>query len=475
MRRYGSILKFTLLILPVVFFAFGEAGPAGAAQPASKVYFSRGQAAIDPQNPAKSHQQAIKNFMAQGLLQAVGAFLGPEQIGSQYEKLQKGILGGPEKYIDTYQVYSEKQIDGEYQVVGQVTVTMDTLKNDLVKLGALASQNAPAASASQPQAAKAPTTPVAANTAEKSPPNSVAQKNPDSAQTKKSQPIASPAPSKEPSGAALKGKQPLSRGIVPTKKEVLWAVVEKWDEKWVLPTDSSDIRCIFARSLAKQMDRLGFSILLVQPGAIEMDTEGNIPPYQAVSLARELGVKHVVVGKISYISDRNSQEVSLNADLRVLGPDDGQAAGHEIKKTLSMDDLSNQAGATELASMIAPQLSVLFGGPKESAAKSEPGSPEFPSHLGKLVIHLPSLQYSHWTELEKVLHGQFQTMHVDDLQIGPSETLVNLSGVDSSYILKMDGARLASGFELRIDSYSTQEGAMKISFIAPAKVQAQPK
>lgn len=472
MRRYGSFLKFIMFILPAVLFTFGQAG---AAQPASKVFFSRGQAAVDPQNPAKSHQQAIKNFMAQGLLQAIGTFLGPEQMGSQYEKIRKDILREPEKYIDTYQVYSEKQINGQYQVVGQVSVTMDALKKDLAKMGAPGSQNGPAATSSQPQAAKAASTPAGAEGIDKSAPNSVAQKKPDSAQAQKSEPAASEAAAKEASGTAVKDAQPLSRGIVSTKKEVLWAVVEKWDEKWVLPTDSSNSRCIFARSLAKQMDRLGFSILLTQPGAIEMDTEGNIPPYQATSLAAKLGVKYIVVGKVSYISDRTSQEVSLNADLRVLGPDGGQGAGHEIKKTLSMDDLSNQAGAKELASMIAPQLSALFGGPGEAAAKSQPGSAEFPSHLGKLVIHLPSSQYSHWTELKKILHGQFQTMHVDDLQIGPAETLVNLSGVDGSYILKMDGSRLADGFALRIDSYSTQKGAMKISFTAPAKVQAQTK
>jgi hypothetical protein len=474
MRRCGWILKFTLIILPALLFAFGQAGLVRAAQPASKVFFSRGQAAVDAQNPAKSHQQAIKNFMAQGLLEAISTFLGPAQISSEYEKLQKDILGGPEKYIDTYQIYSEKQVDGEYQVVGQVTVTLDALKKDLMKLGALGAQNPPPAPSSQPQAAKASKTVVAPNGVE-TPKNSVAQKNEDSAQTQKSQPPASAAASKEVPDAALKGAQPLSRGIVSTKKEVLWAVVEKWDEKWVLPTDNSDIRCIFAKSLAKQMDRLGFSILLARPGAIEMDTEGNIPPYQAASLAGELGVKYVVVGKVSYISDHKSQEVSLTADLKVLGPGGGQAAGHEIKKTLSMDDLSNQAGATELASTIALKLSTLFGGPGESTAKTKPGSAEFPSHLEKLVVHLPSLQYSHWTELEKVLRGQFQSMHIDDLQIGPAETLVDLSGVDGSYILKMDGARLADGSALRIDSYSTQEGAMKISFIAPAKVQAQPK
>ena len=83
-------------------------------------------------------------------------------------------------------------------------------------------------------------------------------------------------------------------------------------------------------------------------------------------------------------------------------------AGVEIRKTLSMEDLSNQAGAFELAKRVAPELSSLLGGPKTLADNAGPGSAEFPAHLGKLVIHLSSIQYAHWMELQQILRRSFR-------------------------------------------------------------------
>ncbi len=476
MRKHASIVKVGVLFFLAVILAVPAASPVAAAQPVSKSFFSNGQAVSDAQNQAKSQQQAIQNLMAQGLIQAIATFLTPAQMGAQFDKLQKSVLAGPEKYVDSYQVYSENQAGGEFQVIGVVTVSMNTLKAELVTLGLLGAQNTPAAASSP----GAPAAPVSAASAAAGPPAAASPTQAGAgANNQSAQPIQSQAPapatvSTTPASAGQNGAEQLSRGIRPTKKEILWAVVEKWDEKWVLPTDSSNISCIFAHSIAKEMDGFGFSILLPQAGSVEMDNDGNIPPYQAVSLADALGVKDVVVGKVSYKVNRQSQEVSLNADLRVLNGG-GNQSGVEIRKTLSMDDLSNQAGALELAHMMAPQLSGLFGGPKTLAENGGPGSAEFPAHLGKLVIYLPSLQYSNWTELQNVLHQQFQTMHVDDLQIGPVQTTVNLNGIDAGYILKMNGTRLPSGARVRIDSYSTQAGTMKISFISPAKVQAKSK
>ncbi|MDR3568213.1 MAG: hypothetical protein P4L43_09325 [Syntrophobacteraceae bacterium] len=469
MREHASIVKVGPLVFLAVIFTVCVCSPVESARADSKAYFSSGQAVFDPQNQAKSRQQAIKDFMTRGLIQAIASFLDPDQMGAQFDKLQKSVLAGPQKYVNTYQLFSEKQIGGEFQVVGKVTVSMDILKKDLEKLGAVGSKNPPAPPLpATPPAAAAP--PPAAALAPRPAAGSTGQP----AREKKPQPPVSPPVAVTPAGPGPNVAAPASRGIRPTKKEVLWAVVEKWDEKWLLPTDSGDIRCIFARSIAKEMDGFGFSILLAQPGAVEMDNDGNIPPYQAVSLAGELGVKNVVVGKVSYIVDRQNREVSLQADLRVIRSGKGQT-GVQIRKTLSMEDLSNQAGALELARRIAPRLSGLLGGPEALVESGGPGSAQFPAHLGKLVLHLGSLQYPHWSELETILRRQFQDMHVDDLQIGPTETVITLDKVDGGYLLKLNGTRLPSGVALQIDSYSTQAATMNISFVSPVKVQAQPK
>ncbi len=464
MRKHATIPKVRILFFLAVILMLAPRGLL-AAQSCSKTYFSNGQAAFDPQNQAKSRQQALKAFLTRGLVQAVAHYLSPDQMGSQFEKLQKELLAGPEKFIDKYQVFSEKQTDGQFQVVGKVTVSMTALKEELQKQGFLAAPEG--ATASRPP--EAPPS-AGANPAETSPAPAAAKNQ--TAQPEK--PLAASTTPATSEATGPNGPGQLSRGISPTKKDVLWAVVEKWDEKWVLPTNGGDIRCIFARSIAKQMDGFGFSILLPQPGSVEMDTDGNIPPYQAVAIAGKLGIKDVVVGKISYIVHRKTREVSLHADLRVPGPGQDQA-GVEIHKTLSMEDLSNQAGALELARRIAPRLNELLGGPESPADKSAPGSAELAPHPGHLLIHLSSLQYSHWTELEKILHTRFEAMHVDDLQIGPAQTTLNLSGVDGGYLLKLNQTKLPSGVEIRIDSYSTRPDVMKISFVSPAKLQAETK
>jgi hypothetical protein len=150
MRKHASTATVGALCFLAMIFAVCVSGPVAAAGIDAKAYFSSGQAVIDSKNPADSRQQAIKNFMAQGLLQAIASFLDPDQMGVQLDKLRKSVLAGPEKYVDTYQIFSEKQIGAEFQVVGKVTVSMNLLKSDLEKLGMLGPQNAPAAPSSPP-------------------------------------------------------------------------------------------------------------------------------------------------------------------------------------------------------------------------------------------------------------------------------------------------------------------------------------
>ena len=93
-----------------------------------------------------------------------------------------------------------------------------------------------------------------------------------------------------------------------------------------------------------------------------MDLSGNIPPSQVISVAEGLGIQDVVVGKVSYSEDRNSKQVLLDASLRVIRIGQGKSE-FELHKAQSMEDLSNQEGALELARRIAPQLSQPAWGP----------------------------------------------------------------------------------------------------------------
>jgi hypothetical protein len=141
MRKYITIPVYVFLLLSSV-LAISGSSPA-AEEPRSATFFSQGQAAYDPQDHAKSQQQAIQDFMAQGLTQAMGSFLSPTQMGTQFSEIQKRLLAKPSKYVDSYQVFSESQTDGMFRVVGQVTVSMDVLRKDLEQSGILSAQQKP--------------------------------------------------------------------------------------------------------------------------------------------------------------------------------------------------------------------------------------------------------------------------------------------------------------------------------------------
>lgn len=494
MRKIASIFPVCTLFFLVSISVAKGAGTAYAAQSRPADYFSTGQAVYDPQDRAKSQQNAVRDFMVQGLTQAIGSLMSPAQMGARFAEIQKTVLAKPEKYINSYQVFSQEQAGQTFRVAGQVTVSMEALKEDLVKAGILSGEN-------QPQPASPPS-PQVAQTQQPEQPSLGSQSadlGPESAPAETQQPQQ---PSLSPQSSVARddlrndrtklpgaGPEVLDlesspaqegrRGIAPTKREILWAVAEKWEQEWVLPTDIGDVRSLFTRSLGREMDDFDFSILMPQPGSVRMDFAGNIPASQVISLAEGLGIADVVVGKVSYHQARYTGQARLEANLRLIRIAQGKSE-FELHKAQSMDDLSNQEGAAELARQIAPQLNSLLGGPQtpRSQRGGQPGA--FPpaesssaqaENIGPLLVYLPSDQYPRWMELERVLREQFKTMTRTSLEIGATETFVKLDGVSAVYLLKMNGARLPSGVTVSIDSYSTDTQTVKVSFAPPQKAQ----
>jgi hypothetical protein len=487
MRKSTLTVPVYIFFLLISILTIGLPYAAAAAQSRSAGYFSSGQAVYDPQDRAKSRQQAVQDFMAQGLTQAISAFLSPTQMGTQFAEIQKKVLSKPEKFIDSYQVFSEEQTGGVFRVVGQVTVSMDVLQDDLVKSGLLTSRQRPEGQPASSPGISAPSgTSKSEDVRDEEDEQSSEEPN-ESSGTPASEKAPHPGPVTAGEGNRSADSQapaieqgapgPSSRGIAATKKEILWAVPEKWEQEWVLPTDSEDVRTLFTRSLGKEADDFGLSILLPQPGSVRMDLAGNIPPSQAISLAEGLGVQDVVVGKVSYSRDRNSRQVLLDANLRVIRIAQGKSE-FELHRTQIMEELSNQEGATGLAKRIAPQLSSLIGGPStghraDGSAQGPQATPEQAGNLGPLLIYVPSAQYSCWMELEKILREQFKNMQRAGFEIGPTESAVRLDGVSGDYVLKMSGTKLPSGAAIHIDSYSTETQTMKMSFAPPEKVQTE--
>lgn len=449
------------MAITVMLFVLCSQAPAyGAEQGGSVPFFSQGQAVDNPQDRAGSQQLALRDFMSQGLSQAIGRYLSPAQIGAQYSDIQNKFLAQSSRYIDSYQVFSESQTNGLYKVVGQITVSMDLLRKDLQESGfsiAERGQRGPAAEATA------------------------------AADDENDEEASGDADNAEGSGAApaVDNSAPqfgaTSRGLSVTKKEILWVVAEKWEQEWVLPSEQRDTRSLFATGMAKELGRFDFSIQLPQTGVVRMDLSGSVPPSQVISLAEGLGIQDAVVGTLSYKQDRVSKQAVLECNLRVIRISAGKSES-EIRKTQSIEELSNQEGALELASRIAPQLSSLLGGTgagkKESVSGPTQGTQEAdtPSHessgsAGDWTINFPSVQYPYWKELERVLRGQSKNMQITSLEMMGGEGTVKIAGVDGSVISKMNAAAMPSGATVKIDSYSVEARTVKLSFTPPGKGQ----
>jgi hypothetical protein len=467
MRKKLVYLAPAVFLILASIFVIGNPDNSGAASAEGQFipFFSQGQSAYNPQDQAKSQQLAVQDFMGQALIQAMSRYLNPSQMGTQFPEIQKKILSQPSKYVDSYQVFSETQNGGLYKVVGQVTIAMDVLKKDMESQG-FPLANAAAEEVEAPSSAPSDSDSEDADDTE------------------------------EPAGTAQTGRSPTpvapqepraatSRGLSVTKMEVLWVVPEKWEQEWVLPTDKRDIRSLFTQSIARELAGYDYSLQFPQPGSVKMDITGNIPPSQVISLAQGLGIQAVVLGTASFKQERGSKIAKLEANLRVIrtGPD---KSGGEIRQDQSMEELSNQEGAAELASRIAPRLNTLLGGageakPKASLPDSAPEKQGSASASGtdrseeEWTIHLPAAQYSYWREVERILREQFKNMHVNGLEMGTKDGVVRLSGLDGSFISKMNGTSLPSGTLIVIDSYSAETRIIKVSFTPQGKVQGSPK
>ncbi len=446
--RVAAVL---LLTAWAVFALCGRDAAVAQDQPQGRsiAFFSQGQAVSDEQDQAKSQQQAIREFQSQAVVQAAGMFLSPAQIGAQFADLQQKILAQPQKYVDSYQIFSETQTGGLYKVTGQVTVSVDLLAKDLKEAGFPVHEAAAAAQ-----------TPTESQGGETAGSEQAAAESGREAQ---------PAQVEQTSGAA-------SRGLTVTKKEILWVVPEKWEQEWVIPAGSG--LSLFARSIRRELDGYDYTLAFPEPGSLKLDYTGNVPRSQVIALAQGLGIQQVVVGSIEFREAQN-KPANLDVRLQVLRADSGKAEG-SVSRTQSMEELSNQDGASELASRVAPRLKNIFAQAEQGGGGQAASGAGGGSQAGQAggtpetwTVNLPSSQYAYWEEIERMLRENFKGMRVTSLEMGAREGTIRLKGVDGSFISRMDGTSLPSGATVHIDSYSTEGQAIKLSFAPPANVQGE--
>ena len=424
------------------------AGFVGAqSQTPSNVFFSQGQAVYDPQDATKSQREALRNFQLQAIAQAAAAILSPAQLGRQYPLVQDKILKQPQRYVQTYQIFSEApDASGLYRVTGQVTISMDLLRKDLLALPP-----------TSPEGRASPSLKPAAQSAE---------------------PVVEGADGRVAPAVETAGKTAASG------REIFWAVGENWEESWHLPAGRRDPDGPFAASVAQELEDYGWTLRFPEAGTLTPDADGEVAAGEAIAQASALDLRHAVIGSVQSFESAE-EETRVVAALRLVDADSGQGRG-EIHRELTMGEETSHEAAIELASVLAPQLDRQLRPQAESAATVEPAAATEPvatsekvaqpEEAGELVVQIQSLSaYSDWLAVETKLREQAPKLQVKGLEIGPDGSRVRLLGVDGGNLKSLHGARLSNGAQAQVENLGAEGHAFRVTLTKPATNPAEPK
>ncbi len=504
MMRTGSVYLGTFVLAMAVLaggFSFGW-----AAEEEWLVHFvdfaSQGNAAYNDKDKVATQQMAVQDMLVQAVAQATARFLSPSAINNRSTELRTKIYGKAKKYVDSYQVFSETQNGAIYQVYGKVRVSTELLRMDLEEAGfQIGEGEAIGISPGAPPSVLATASTVVPAPVSSPPLSPQPVLDPAAVPPSASDPTPIPTPSpfsvpktKAPDAAVQTRDmvvaytnettaQPGSRGLTVTKREILWVVPEKWEQDWVLPASGREGQ--FVQSIIRELDDYDYTLHFPEPGSLKMDYTGNITQTQVIELAQSLGIRLAVLGGVALRQERNKL-AKLDANLRVINVGAGKLQG-EIKREVSMEDVSNRDGAADLASRIAPQLNSLLGESMSIESKAEPSmqavekqagsskDEQRSTEFGQWTFSLASAQYPFWKEMERILRDQFKTMRVTGLEMGSTEGTIRLDGVDGGYVSRMNGTSLPSGALVHIESFSNETRTVKLSFTPPANAEAKPK
>ncbi len=460
------------------------------------VFFSQGQSIYHPQDRARSRQEAVQDFLLQGVTQALGSFLSPSQMGSQFGLIQDKVLRQPDRYVVHHQIFSESPAGGLYRVTGQVTVAMDSLKKDVVQMGL-----------GSPEPGQRP--------GGAAPSGGLSRSEAESAST----------------GSLRDSGPQATRGITPSRRELYWAVAESWDQGWSVPRGTRDPRGIFAASILQESQDYPWTVRLPESGALTPDEGGNISIHPVLAQAKGLGIEKAVVGTVALRKSPN-QNPRIETVLRVLDVPSGKLQG-EIRKQRSLRGGSTQESVLELASLIMPQLDQFMGEggrraapadrrflepqsvpPAAVAPPTRPEPPELPPAMtppvrrevpeetpamipsvrsepiespskpaaagpspaplqpppairgtGEVTLSLRNLgHFAQWEELEKHIREKAKSARVTGVTMGPESAQVRLEGVDGQFLESLSGTRLKGGLTVQVEGYAPDTRTVTISF-----------
>jgi hypothetical protein len=488
----------------------------------STQFFSQGQAVYNPQDLASSQGEAVRDFLLQAVTQAVGTYLSPSQMGSQFGPLHEMVLKQPERYIETYQIFSESPMGGLYRVTGQATISMDALRKDLLRAGFALAEGAPAQSSTarpeeetqdtsdKPDNSEAEDTSYtpgisAAKGASDTPDASADSETSKIADTWETRQESPPAAAKQPRQESIPAKS--ARETAVSRQKHLWAVAERWDGEWYLPKDRRDPHGLFALTMLQESQDYGWSLVFPDSGdgGLLMDSRGRVSRDEALAAAEAMGAEKVVIGTADLVP-RGSHDASFAVNVRVLDVAGGKSLG-EIHKELDLGGASDQQGAMEMASVLVRQLDRLLREPSrprepvkseqseqsersdlpgqtgQSTSSADSTQPAQPAELatesftgpGEWTLLIRSEhQYAYWEDLAKIILEHSKSMRVRSIEFSGSEAKIRIDGVDGELLSSLQGTPLREGVLIQVDGLSQETHSLRVTFSRSEAPETEP-
>jgi len=128
----------SITVLAVVSVLFVP--PSTAQQKNTREVTAAGESFIEGDNIPVAKQRAINGALRRAVEQGVGVLISAESIVKMHLLIKSEIYSKTQGYVKKYDILTEKQLGGLYQVTIRATVSLDIIKNDLMALGILKQQ-----------------------------------------------------------------------------------------------------------------------------------------------------------------------------------------------------------------------------------------------------------------------------------------------------------------------------------------------
>jgi hypothetical protein len=448
----NRIVKLALYIWLVL--AVCPWGPARVqAQQGEQVFFSQGQAIHDPKNIAASRDNALRDFKAQAVTQAIVGLIGPDEVPRHYGEIQEQILHRLDRYVATYQIFSQDSVEGLFRILGRVTVNISMLESDLSRLGVLAPVDSDRALDSESE-------------------------EPVPRLDKESSVDAHTVVESEKRSAQGRFDRPSQQDL-----RVLWLVSEKWDEKqaWHRLEKSNlemESRGLLGRSVLEEAQDHNWNIVLLDPdnsrNLPELDANGQANLDRAMSIASRRQDDFLVTGTGTLRRQGQKQSI-LVADLQVFDVQSGEKLGEihrELRFTETDNPVAYQEGIIELAAFLMPELDRVLHSrqmagdsapeseghiPTTGEAQPEDAQAQRPAPSGSkpaessvepgwsewTIIIRPFRSFAEWEQLEQTLRHDFKELRVRGMELNGGEARIRLDGVGPNLPNLLQGMKLA--------------------------------